>query len=158
MVNFDVILAIDWLSPYHVVLYCFTKTITLDMPGIFSIVQQGSSSHVLKGIISYIQARKFVLKGFLAYLAYVCDTMFDTHFLDFFLVVCEFVDVFPTISLPISILLYHLDLAELKELEVHLQSFLGMGFIEPGISLYGGPILFLRNRMFPFMCVVITSN
>ena len=34
MVNFDVILGMDWLSPYHVVLDCNAKTVTLAMPGV----------------------------------------------------------------------------------------------------------------------------
>ncbi|XP_070002181.1 uncharacterized protein [Nicotiana sylvestris] len=31
MVDFDVILGIDWLSAYHVILYCHAKTVTLAM-------------------------------------------------------------------------------------------------------------------------------
>ena len=34
MVDFDVILVMDWLSPYHVVLDCNAKTVTLAMPGV----------------------------------------------------------------------------------------------------------------------------
>ncbi|XP_049348112.1 uncharacterized protein LOC125812663 [Solanum verrucosum] len=34
MVDFDVILGMDWLSPYHTILNCHAKTVTLAMPGI----------------------------------------------------------------------------------------------------------------------------
>ena len=34
MVDFDVILGMDWLSPYHAVLDCNAKTVTLAMPGV----------------------------------------------------------------------------------------------------------------------------
>lgn len=34
MLNFDVVLGIDWLAHYHTVMDCFAKTITLAMPGI----------------------------------------------------------------------------------------------------------------------------
>ena len=34
MVDFDVILGMDCLSPYHVVLNCNAKTVTLAMPGV----------------------------------------------------------------------------------------------------------------------------
>ena len=34
MVDFDVILGMDWLSPYHVVLDCNAKTVTLAMPDV----------------------------------------------------------------------------------------------------------------------------
>ena len=33
MIDFDVILGMDWLSPYHVVLDCYGNTVTLSMPG-----------------------------------------------------------------------------------------------------------------------------
>ncbi|XP_070056533.1 uncharacterized protein [Nicotiana tomentosiformis] len=34
MVDFDVILGMDWMSPYHAILYCHTKIITLAVPGL----------------------------------------------------------------------------------------------------------------------------
>ena len=34
MVDFDVILGMDWLSPYHVVLVCNVKTMTLVMSSV----------------------------------------------------------------------------------------------------------------------------
>jgi hypothetical protein len=34
MVDFDLILGMDWLSPHRAVLDCYAKTVTLAMPGI----------------------------------------------------------------------------------------------------------------------------
>ncbi|XP_070002595.1 uncharacterized protein [Nicotiana sylvestris] len=34
MVDFDVILGMDWLSPYHTILDCYAKTVTLELPGL----------------------------------------------------------------------------------------------------------------------------
>ncbi|XP_070025180.1 uncharacterized protein [Nicotiana sylvestris] len=34
MVDFDVILGMDWLSPYHAILDCHAKTVTLALPGL----------------------------------------------------------------------------------------------------------------------------
>ncbi|XP_070046593.1 uncharacterized protein [Nicotiana tomentosiformis] len=34
MIDFDVILGMDWLSPYHAILGCHAKTVTLAMPGL----------------------------------------------------------------------------------------------------------------------------
>ena len=34
MINFDVILGMDWIAPYHVVLDYFAKTVTLALAGV----------------------------------------------------------------------------------------------------------------------------
>uniref|UniRef100_A0A0V0GST8 Putative ovule protein n=1 Tax=Solanum chacoense TaxID=4108 RepID=A0A0V0GST8_SOLCH len=77
MVDFDVILGMDWLSPYHAVLDCYAKTVTLAMPGISPVLWQGAYSHTPTGIISFMRARRLVASGCLAYLAYVRDVSRD---------------------------------------------------------------------------------
>lgn len=74
MVDFDVILGMDWLSHYQVVMNCFSKTITLAMLGMPPVVGQGAVSYDLTGIISYIYARRLILRGYDSYLAYIYDT------------------------------------------------------------------------------------
>ena len=54
MVDFDVILSMIRLSPYHMALDCYAKTITLDMPGIPLMLWQGAYSYTLKGIIYFM--------------------------------------------------------------------------------------------------------
>ena len=71
MVDFDVILGMDWLSPYRAVLDCFSKTVTLAIHGIPPVVWQGSRGSTPVGVISFIRARRLVASGCLSYLAYV---------------------------------------------------------------------------------------
>ena len=148
MVDFDLILGMDWLSPHHAVLDCYAKTITLAMPGISSVLWQGAYSHTPTGIISFMRARRLVASGCLAYLAYVRDVSREDSSVDSVPVVREFADVFPTdlpglppdrdidfaIDLepdtrPISIPPYRMAPAELKELSAQLEDLLGKGFI-----------------------------
>lgn len=47
---------------------------------------------------------------------------------------------------PISIPPYQMALGELKTPETQLRDMLAKGFIHPGISPWGAPILFLKNK------------
>ncbi|XP_069145978.1 uncharacterized protein [Solanum lycopersicum] len=137
MIDFDVILGMDWLSPYHVVLDCYAKTVTLSMPGDFPVLWQAAYSHTPTGIISFIRARRLVASGCLAYLAHIRDVRREGPSVDSVPVVREYADVFPTdlpglpperdidfaIDLepgtrPISIPPYRMAPAELRELSV----------------------------------------
>ncbi|XP_069148148.1 uncharacterized protein [Solanum lycopersicum] len=96
MIDFDVILGMDWLSSYHAILNCHAKTITLAMPGIPIVEWRGSLSHPSKGVISFLKARQLVQRGCLAYLAHIRDTSIETPMLEPIPVVSEFLEVFPT--------------------------------------------------------------
>ncbi|XP_049378066.1 LOW QUALITY PROTEIN: uncharacterized protein LOC125842802 [Solanum stenotomum] len=165
MVDFDVILGMDWLSPYHAVLDCYAKTVTLAMPGISPVLWQGAYSHTPTGIISFMRARRLVASGCLAYLAYVRDVSREDSSVDSVPVVREFADVFPTdlpglppdrdidfaIDLepdtrPISIPPYRMAPAELRELSAQLEDLLGKGFIRPSVSPWGAPVLFVKKK------------
>ena len=56
MVNFDVILGMDWLSPYHVVPDCTAKTVTLAMTGVPKVECKGVSGSYPSKVISFIRA------------------------------------------------------------------------------------------------------
>ncbi|KAH0660902.1 hypothetical protein KY289_029650 [Solanum tuberosum] len=165
MVDFDVILGMDWLSPYHAVLDCYAKTVTLAMPGISPVLWQGAYSHTPTGIISFMRARRLVASGCLVYLAYVRDVSREGSSVDSVPVVREFADVFPTdlpglppdrdidfaIDLepdtrPISIPPYRMAPAELRELSAQLEDLLGKGFIRPSVSPWGAPVLFVKKK------------
>ncbi|XP_069151896.1 uncharacterized protein [Solanum lycopersicum] len=96
MIDFDVILGMDWLSSYHAILNCHAKTITLAMPGIPIVEWRGSLSHPCKGVISFLKARQLVQRGCLAYLAHIRDTSVETPMLESIPVVSEFSEVSPT--------------------------------------------------------------
>ncbi|XP_070003502.1 uncharacterized protein [Nicotiana sylvestris] len=134
MIDFEVILGMGWLSPYHAVLDWHAKTITLVMPEFPRLELKGSSVNTSSRFISFLKARHMVEKGCLAYLAYVRDTIVESLMIDSVLVVREFADMFPfdlssmppdndidfCIDLapgtrPISILPYRMALKELKE-------------------------------------------
>ncbi|XP_070045818.1 uncharacterized protein [Nicotiana tomentosiformis] len=74
MTDFEIILGIDWLSPYHAILDCHAKTVTLTMPELPRLEWNGSSANASSRVISFLKARHMVEKGCLAYLAYVRDT------------------------------------------------------------------------------------
>ena len=56
MVDFDVILGMDWLSPYHAVLDCNAKTVTLAMPGVLRVEWKSVSGSYPRKVISFIRA------------------------------------------------------------------------------------------------------
>ncbi|XP_070046798.1 uncharacterized protein [Nicotiana tomentosiformis] len=95
MVDFDVILGMDWLSPYHVVLDCHSNTVALAMLGLSRIEWRGSLDYVSSRVISYLKAQRMVGKGCLSYLAFVRNVSTDAPTIDSILVVREFSDVFP---------------------------------------------------------------
>ncbi|XP_070034738.1 uncharacterized protein [Nicotiana tomentosiformis] len=94
MVDFDVILGIDWLSPYHSILDCDAKMAMLAMSGVPRLECRGALGHSTQRVISYMKSRRMVEKGCLAYLAYICDSTSEVPFMDSILVVREFSEVF----------------------------------------------------------------
>ncbi|XP_070018160.1 uncharacterized protein [Nicotiana sylvestris] len=96
MINFKVILGMDWLSPYHAILDYHAKTISLAMLGLPRLEWRGSAVDIPSRVISFLKARRMVEKGCLAYLAYVQDTTAESPMIDSVLVVQEFADVFPS--------------------------------------------------------------
>ncbi|XP_070021859.1 uncharacterized protein [Nicotiana sylvestris] len=90
MVDFDVILGMDWLSPYLAVLDCHAKTVTLDLLGFPQLEWRGTPSHSVSRVVSYIKSQRMVEKGVLTYLAYVRDSSVEVHSMDSVPVVHEF--------------------------------------------------------------------
>ncbi|XP_070025077.1 uncharacterized protein [Nicotiana sylvestris] len=95
MVDFDVILGMDWLSPYHAILDCHAKTVNLALLGLPRLEWRGTPNHFVSRVVSYMKARRMVEKRCLAYLAYVHDSSVEVPSMDFVPVVWEFPKVFP---------------------------------------------------------------
>ncbi|XP_070018815.1 uncharacterized protein [Nicotiana sylvestris] len=74
MTDFEVILGMDWLSPYYAILDCYAKAVTLAMLEFPRLEWKGSSVSTSSRVISFLKARHMVEKGYLGYLAYVRDT------------------------------------------------------------------------------------
>ena len=63
ILEFDVILDMDWLFVHHVVLDCFNKVVTLSIPGKPVIRYQRDHSVVLPCLTSALTAGKLLAKG-----------------------------------------------------------------------------------------------
>ena len=64
MVDFDIILGMNRLSPYHDVLYCSAKTVTLAMPGVPRVKWKGASGSYPSRVIFFICAQRLVERGY----------------------------------------------------------------------------------------------
>ncbi|XP_070013670.1 uncharacterized protein [Nicotiana sylvestris] len=146
MVNFDVILGMDWLSLCRAIVDCHTKIVMLAMWGVPRIEWRGSTNFVPSRMISFLKAQRMVGKGCLSYLAFVRDVSAETPSIDSVPVVRYFPDVFPADLLgmpldrnidfginlvlrtqPNSVPPYRMAPAKLKELKEQLQELLEKG-------------------------------
>ncbi|XP_075104536.1 uncharacterized protein LOC142161644 isoform X1 [Nicotiana tabacum] len=57
MVDFDVILGMDWLSPHYAILDCHAKTVTLAMPGFPRLEWRGTLEYTPRKVISFLKAQ-----------------------------------------------------------------------------------------------------
>ncbi|KAL4025931.1 hypothetical protein IC575_014337 [Cucumis melo] len=142
MLDFDVILGMDWLAANHASIDCSRTK-----------------------VISAIRASKLLSQGTWGILASVVDTREVDVSLSSEPVVRDYPDVFPEElpglpphrevefaielepgTVPISRAPYRMAPAELKELKVQLQELLDKGFIRPSVSPWGAPVLFVKKK------------
>ncbi|XP_070041145.1 uncharacterized protein [Nicotiana tomentosiformis] len=117
----------------HAILDCHTKTATLEMPGFPKVEWRGSLDYVPSRVILYLKAQRMDENGCLAYLAFLRDVSADTPTIE-------------SILVAVSIPLYRMAPAKLKELKEQLQKFLDKGFIRPIVSSWGAPVLFVKKK------------
>ncbi|WRX26676.1 Reverse transcriptase domain - like 10 [Theobroma cacao] len=165
ILDFDLILGMDWLTAHRVNVDYFRKEVILQNSERAEIVFAGERRILPSCVISAIKASKLVQKGYPAYLAHVIDASNGEPKLEDIPIVSEFSDVFldelPRLSpyrelefpidlllgtAPISIPPYRMASAELKELKVQLQDLVDKGFIRPSISPWGAPVLFVKKK------------
>lgn len=96
MVYFDIILCMDWLSPYHSILDFVLKILTLAMLCIHLILWKRSISHKPIWDFSYISERRLILWSFECNLTYISDVHVESSSLDSFSIVSKFSNIFPT--------------------------------------------------------------
>lgn len=94
MMDFDLIMDMDVLAPLYAMLDCYARIITFAIMGISLVVLLGSVSHILIGIILYIQAHRLISTGCSNYLAYVHEVTVETSIVESVPILCEFADVF----------------------------------------------------------------
>ena len=161
MLEFDVILRMDWLTAYRVVIDCERRRVTAYMQDDTRVVFQGDRHDILPQTV-YESRCQGQLAGWLASLTLEDEEIPD---LDLPRVVCNYVDVFsdelpglppqrvvdfgielhPGTS-PISMTPHRMALVELQELRVQLQELLNKGFIRPSTSPWGTPVLFAKKK------------
>ncbi|XP_070046241.1 uncharacterized protein [Nicotiana tomentosiformis] len=165
MTDFEIILGMEWLSPYHPILDYHSKTITLAIPEFHRLEWKGSFVSASNWVISFMKAQHMIEKGCMAYLAFVRDTTVVTSTIDSVPAVWECSEVFPSELLcmppdrdidfcidlapdsqPISIPSYRMAPKELKELKEELDELLAKGFVRPSVSTWGEPLLFVKKK------------
>ncbi|KAD7479605.1 hypothetical protein E3N88_02741 [Mikania micrantha] len=170
--EFDAIVGMDWLSQYYANIICNRKMIQLTTPSGKPISIYGERKGDVV-VCSYAKARKYMIHGCKAYMAYVTETNKEDLRLEEVPVVNEFSDVFPTelpgvppdrevefrIDLkpeakPVAKAPYRLAPSEMQELMTQLQDLLDKGFIRPSVSPWGAPVLFVKKKDGSFrMCI-----
>ncbi|KAL4021115.1 hypothetical protein IC575_019905 [Cucumis melo] len=165
MLDFDVILGMDWLAANHASIDCSRKEVTFNPPSMASFKFKGGGSRSLPQVISAIRASKLLSQGTWGILVSVVDTREVDVSLSSEPVVRDCPDVFPEElpglpphrevefaielepgTVPISRAPYRMAPTELKELKVQLQELLDKGFIRPSVFPWGAPVLFVKKK------------
>ncbi|KAA0060217.1 ty3-gypsy retrotransposon protein [Cucumis melo var. makuwa] len=147
MLDFDVILGMDWLAANHASIDCSRKEVAFNPPSMASFKCKGEGSRSLPKVISAMRASKLLSQGTWSILASVVDTREVDVSLSSEPVVRDYPDVLPKElprlpphreiefaielepgTVPISRAPYRMAPAELKELKVQLQELLDKGF------------------------------
>ncbi|GJW27095.1 putative reverse transcriptase domain-containing protein [Tanacetum coccineum] len=95
MLDFDVILGMDWLVSHRATIDCYARTVIFGNVRQPEIVYHGSSPLMSVKLISVMKARTLISHGCQGFLASVMDTSLESPNIENLSVVCEFVDVFP---------------------------------------------------------------
>jgi len=148
MREFDVILGIDWLTKFHAIMDCVSKSISFLIPGTQPFIFQ------------YNPLRDAFLT---TRLAAIESTSTETTTIQI-PVVREFEDVFRDIfdllpqreidfcielipgTAPISKAPYRMAPTEMQELKKQIQELEDLGFIRPSTSPWGAPVLFVKKK------------
>ncbi|XP_070029114.1 uncharacterized protein [Nicotiana sylvestris] len=163
MVEFDVIMGLDWLASCYDNVDCRSKMVLFQFLGDPVLEWKGNTA--LRRFISYLKARKMIKKGYIYHLVRVQDVKVESPTIQSIPAVNEFPDGFPdelpglqpereiefAIDLlpstqPISIPPYRMAPAELKELKEQLKDLLEKGFIKSSTSQWGAPVLFVSKK------------
>ncbi|XP_019251201.1 PREDICTED: uncharacterized protein LOC109230128 [Nicotiana attenuata] len=137
MVDFDVIMGMDWLYKCYAILDCRAKVVKFEFPN--------ESVREWKGNVAKPRIK----------VASIQSVPIVNEFPDIFpdellgippdRVIDFGIDVVPDTQ-PISIPPYRMAPVELRELKEQLKDLLDKGFIRPSVSLWGAPVLFVKKK------------
>ena len=162
IVEFDVILGMDWLTTNHATIECSQKKVTFNLPN-----QPKLEFSIENGKVPTSTLSNDPEKG------YLFNSIADVVTLEKVPIICEYEDVFPEdlpglpphrkveffINLipgtqPISKNPYHMEPTELSELKKQIQDLMERGFIRPSVSPWGAPVLFMKKKDDPMrLCI-----
>ena len=161
MMDFDMVLGMDWLSRHRATLDYYKKEVKFHRPGKLEVKFRGIRRELSSNMISAMAAQRMLRKGCHGYLGYVVETGKEGTMVDEIPVVRDFpddiaglpqereveftIDLIPEIE-PISIPPYRMAPAELRELTAQLEELLSKGFIRSSISPWGAPVLFVKKK------------
>lgn len=96
MIDLDTILDTDWLAPYHVILDCYAKIVTLAMLEVSRLAWKSMLNLGMKSVVSFLRACCIIKRGYLSYIAYIYNTSATLPPpIDSIRVVQRFIRVFP---------------------------------------------------------------
>ena len=138
--EFDLILGMDWLSKHRAIIDYGQKTVVLRCSNQTEVIVQGIGSSAMSNVISAMQTRRFMRKGYETFLTMILDSKRGQIDVEKIPVVREFPDVFPEelpgiplereVDLAIEIVLgtvpmsrasYRMAPIKLKELKIQLR-------------------------------------
>ena len=95
MVDFDVIMSMDWLSCCYATIDCWTKIVHFRFPKEVVLEWKGNIRAPRGKFISYTKEKKTISKGYICYLVRVKNVDAEQPTLQSILFVNEFPNVFP---------------------------------------------------------------
>ena len=93
--EFELILGMDWLTKHLAIVDCGQKTVVLRCSDQSEVIIQGIRSSVMSNVISAMKARRFIRKGYEAFLALILDSKRGQVDMEKIPVIREFPDIFP---------------------------------------------------------------
>ena len=93
MLDFDIILGIDWLHKCYATIDCRNRVVRFQFPNELEQKWEGCSSNKTGQIVSHLKANKMLSKGYLYHLVRVNDLEHEVPSIDSVSIVNEFHDV-----------------------------------------------------------------